>query len=214
MSFRCPVCGCTTNHYSSARIAYVCDRCGYTVSNSEEESKRERFDRAYRKACEHQLVGNYQECLNILLSLQNDFPAEKKLHQLILRAATHDFEDTGPLDDSRKEAARKAWDRLKRLNALERDALGYSRAACIRHRKKLEAQKKLLVRRLIAVAVLLFLCGIVYEMQEGFLLIVMLAGVYMIIRKIGYDHPVRTVRKLREFDSDYRENPFRKEEQP
>ena len=117
-TWRCPRCGNSSKHYSSMRLAEVCDLCGQPVEDQTLISQRQSYDRAMFLAQQHLRVGNWQECRSLLQPLCSQNPADHRLYLTMFEALTCGYSDylTDWSDRSARSEAESCWDRLQRLN--------------------------------------------------------------------------------------------------
>lgn len=196
MDWTCPRCGGRIYQYDGMRIQNRCRSCGYRV------------DDTLARAGDHLRAGNWNQAVSLLLSLTREQPADVRLHQLILRAATKEFRDYEMNDSDLRTAASDAWNRLIRLNGLTGEMLCYSRACYENRMEKLTAIRNKFLRRILIASVLFFRLGSVwYSDQPGPPLLLTGCIIWTLYRAMKL-HPFGAIRALRMPAPAWSANPF------
>lgn len=208
MSWTCPRCGANHYHYSPARMALVCDGCGTPIPDPAREQQQQAHDRSYQQALEHLRVGNWDQSISILQGLASQTPADARIYEALLRAATQNFQDLDLTSSTRRSAARSAWDKLLRLGSCSGTMMDYSRRLARRQHARLETEWNSICKLFQAAGVLLVLAGLCALGDSGGLsfLFVVIAGycVYAAFQQ----HPQQLLDRMHAPDPDPRQNPF------
>lgn len=118
----CQRCGNKYMRYIPRIAGYRCDQCGAT-DTEDIDSATIAYDKALIKAEEHIVVGNWSQAINSIRYLCDQRPADPRAYQVLLKAYTQNY-TIMPKDCNKKEAA-ACWDKLLRLNNINRELLLY-----------------------------------------------------------------------------------------
>ena len=205
--WRCSVCGCSTNHYSSERRRLVCDSCGNEIVSAEDERRQLHYLQTVDKAKDNLRVGNWDTAKNLIYPLLNDYTCDKALYLILLAAVTKGYSDymLGDANKSRRAEAATLWDKLSRLNGVNSAMVEYanSRATVIASIWE-KAKNRILL------AVFLVILGIVIASAFYIALptIIMLAFAILLVKK-AIDLEVGDVfTEMRKRKKNHSGNPF------
>lgn len=116
----CPVCGCSSKHYSSRYMRDACDQCGHPVRDPAADLQRQSIDRTIALAKDHLRVGNWESCIYLIEPLCTKAPADDRLYLILLAAATKGYTDY-LLTDAQSAMRSKAfayWEKLYSLHVV------------------------------------------------------------------------------------------------
>lgn len=208
MDWTCPRCGSKTYHYDRTRIQNRCSSCGYPVDDRQQTQQLMQYDRTLANACAHLQAGNWKETVSLILPLLRQWPADVRLHSLILQAATKEFQDYEMCDSSLRTAASDAWDKLARLNGLTDEMLRYSQ---LRYQKHIEKQtairNQFLLYILIATCLFFWMIFILGTNQDGLYMLLTVGFIWTVYRAIK-THPLGAFRALLAPRPAWSANPF------
>lgn len=139
MAWMCPQCGSLSSHYNRERMRYECDGCGTPVMEEWQEERQLRYHRTMFQAKDHLRAGNWRQVLSMLGPLAEQNPTDKRLYQMMIRAATQDYQDMRMKEMGIRSTASWAWEKLKRLHGLEERLIRYGQRsfqACMERLKK------------------------------------------------------------------------------
>lgn len=207
-NWRCPRCGNTTKHYSSARLAEVCDLCGHPVEDHALVSQRQSYDRTMALAQQHLRVGNWKECRTMLQPLSGQNPADSRLYTMMFEALTCSYTDylNGISDTSARKEAEGCWDRLERLNKITSRMRTYAseRKRACEQRLLHDLHVGLVFAMLMAVCIIMIAFASVWWTVA---LLILAAGFLSFLTLL--EGPIRTWMQLRELQSGAVSNPMR-----
>ena len=209
MDWTCPRCGSRNYHYDRARIQNRCSGCGHPVDDQQQMQQMMQYDRTLANAGEHLRAGNWNQAVSLIQPLVRDRPADVRLYQMILKAATREFRDYEMNDPSLRAAASDAWDKLVRLNGLTGEMLHYSRTRYEKHMAKMEAiRNKFLTYILIAAGLFFYIGSTMATCGEGMCLLLAACMIWALYRAVK-THPSNALRALRASPPAWSANPFR-----
>lgn len=208
MDWTCPVCGSRSWHYDRASMQNKCDGCGRLVDDRQQNQQLMQYDRTVANARDHLRAGNWHQTVSLLQPLLRDRPAEVRLHQLILQAATREYRDFEMNDSALRTAASEAWNRLARLNGLTGEMLRYSQKFYAKRMEKMTAiRNRFLTYVLIASVLILLMSANMGEYGEG-TVVIMGAVTFWALYKAVKVHPSGAIRALSAPRPDWSDNPF------
>ena len=203
----CSRCGSRGFHYNRVTMRLECDACGHPLRDQNETERLMQFDRTLLSASRHLQAGNWDQTINLIRPLLNDYPTETKLYEMMLQAATKDFTDISMQNNSMRNTASNAWDKLVRLGAVTPVMKRYSSARFKLHREELIRIRNKILLFIFLAAFLLFNAGSTRG-TAPFLSILLLAGAGWSIYKATQLHPISVIRPLTKSAPDPKDNPF------
>ena len=204
----CSRCGCSTFHYNRTRMRMECDGCGAPQNDEQQTQQLMQFDRSYAHAMEHLRVGNWDTVISILRPLTNQYPAEKKLHLAIFRAATKDFSDLEMFSSANRSIASEAWNRLYRLNYISGDMMRYSRRLSDIRREKLAKDRNRIVRSIFLAALFSLLAALCFYSTATYCGLICLICMGKCLYNLFESGSLKLLRQNKDRNPDYRKNPF------
>ena len=185
-----------------------CDSCGTPVYDQQHDQQLMQYDRTYSQAMDHLAAGNWEQAINLLRPLMNQYPTEKKLYLAALRAATRDFSDIGMENTVNRAIASETWRKLKRLNVMTGEMLRYSRRRYDKHREELGKQRTTILTWIFAAAACSLLAGMFLCAECYLLSMLCAAGLVGCLYKAVCFQPVTVLKKLMNTAPDYQDDPF------
>lgn len=120
-------------------MTFVCGQCGRPVDDLVEGSERMYYDRTFALARNHLKVGYYQKCIDLITPLIEKYPADPRIHLILMASYTNGYTDLEMADGSRRKAAAECYDRLRRLRCSNKALTEYVRrrkALCLAEMKR------------------------------------------------------------------------------
>lgn len=204
----CSRCGCSSFHYNHTRLRIECDSCGAPIYDPQQEQQLIQYDRAYSQAMNHLTVGNWEQTINLLKPLINQYPAEQRLYLALLRAATQDFSDIDMYNTAHRANAIESWDKLVRLNAVTDEMIRYSSRRYEKHREELNTERTKILAWVFTGAFCSLLSGILFGTEHYFIAVICTGGLIGCLYKVFSSHPVKVIRQLMSDSPNYHHNPF------
>ena len=133
----CPHCGCTSNHYSAQRLAFVCDACGTPMRDENAERNRMAYDRSIALARDNLAVGNWETCISQVSPLCSQRPSDPQLYLILLAAKTKNYSDFLIDNPTERQQASIYWDKLRSLHCVNNAMAQYS----LRRRQELQRRR-------------------------------------------------------------------------
>ena len=126
VSWTCPQCGGTSNHFSRSRNALVCDTCGSIVQTEAERNADINFERSLALARQHLQVGNWDEAKRLIKPFCSSRPADKQLYLMLLMAVTKGYSDFLIDNEMAQRESFDYWDKLARLGCINNAMRSYA----------------------------------------------------------------------------------------
>lgn len=170
----CPICGCSSKHYSPQYIRDVCDQCGRPVQDAAADQRRQSLDRTIAHAKDHLRVGNWDTCISLVEPLCSQAPADDRLYLILLAATTKGYTDY-LLADSQSAAKSKAftyWEKLYSLRVVNGVMQRYAAA----RRAELQRIRAKQWYRVAAILLGIGICLIVAGAASAFMCVLSLLG--------------------------------------
>jgi len=205
----CRRCGCTSSHYNRSRMMYVCDMCGTPVRESGNDQALMQFDRTFATASEHLEAGNWDQAISLISPLTSQYPTEKKLYVVILRAATQDFSDFEMQNEIRKNSASDAWDKLIRLRGVTPAMREYRKRGYEIKRDYFLDRKFSMMLWLFAASFCSFVAGILGKQGHYFWMVLFVLGFGGSLYMTFKCRPIYILKQLLKKAPDYNSNPFK-----
>ena len=127
VSWTCPHCGGTSNHFSRSRNALGCDTCGSIVQTEAERTEDINYERKLALARQHLQVGNWEEAKRLIKPFCSSRPADKQLYLMLLMAVTKGYSDYLINNEASRREAFDYWDKLVRLGCVNDTMRSYAR---------------------------------------------------------------------------------------
>lgn len=204
----CSRCGCASFHYDRSRMRMACDLCGAALSDPQQDQQRMQHDRTCFQAANHLAAGNWAQAIALLRPLMCQYPTEKQLYLMVLRAATQDFGDISMDNAANRAAAAEAWDKLVRLNGVTDEMIRYGRQRYENHRAALHRQRTAILAWLFAAAFCSVLAGVFFGAERCLVAVLFTGGLVCCLRRVFRSQPVRVIKQLTRAAPDFRRNPF------
>lgn len=134
----CPHCGCTSNHYSAQRLAFVCDACGTPMRDENAERNRMAYDRSIALARDNLAVGNWETCISQVSPLCSQRPSDPQLYLILLAAKTKNYSDFLIDNPTERQQASIYWDKLRSLHCVNNAMAQYS----LRRKQELQRRRE------------------------------------------------------------------------
>lgn len=121
----CPNCGYLITYLPDSRMI-GCSRCGTIIDPLDNWENEKTHDNMIALSGEHIRAGNWDEAISLLTPLSSlVHPADKRVYEFILTAATEDF-TAFDISEEKRKLAMKSWDSLDRLNGITSKMIDYS----------------------------------------------------------------------------------------
>jgi len=202
VSWMCPQCGGTTNHFSRARSALVCDTCGQVVQTEAERREDINYERTLSLARQHLQVGNWDEAKRLIKPFCSTRPTDKQLYLMLLMATTKGYSDLLVNNDAQRKEAAEYWDKLSRLGCINNTMKNYMRRRLqfINEENNIILAKKGVALGLSTLISIIALCMISASNDSGAFFIVLAIASWIIsvkyIRRLSINHITAQLNKL------------------
>lgn len=208
MAHTCSRCGGTNFHYNRARMRQECSSCGTPVGDMQQEQQLMQYDRSYAQAMNHLRAGNWDQTISLVRPFLSQYPTDKRIYEVMLRAATQDYHDLCMDNAGMRSTASEAWDKLSRLNGLKSEMLRYSRARYDKHVNELLRQRNAILILLFVMAAICVLFGVSVEQYWSLGVVTSIVCCFCCVRSLVKKHPIAVIRQLSATMPDFRANPF------